>query len=259
MPGIESFASLITELGGTEAGVENTAEIEAPTETPDVQTDLEQPQTDNVQPETDNVTDQQTTQPEAPNEGVQTPPPAEDKSARAFAEMRTRLSGLEKPLKRAAEAAGLSVEEFLAQIENVAINKQAQDQGITPEILRRLETAEENTRAFQVEAAKLRLQQSFNNLQNTFNLTEQDMVQFAQTCVQQGIDLTQPNINMEVLYRGMNYDTLVNRARQEWITQDTKNRNAASSPVKGNGTPSSAPNKVETLSDLEKYLADMPN
>lgn len=244
-------------------------------------TDPTPPETTSTEPETpeeedpENVTEdenlqetqeEETTDPEPtvnPVDQVLTPKTEkaeskDDKAARAFAEMRAKNAQYEKALKRAAEVNGMSVEQFLEKLEETALQKKAKDTNTDPEIIRRLEAIEAERAELQTTKVRFHLESQFNKLKADLKLNEQDLVDFTAQLYAEGFNFNDLSVDYVTLYRGKNYNKLIEKERQQWIARADKG-NSAGTVMSKNGKTSGKDKPIETMNDLDDLLSGMNN
>lgn len=190
-------------------------------------------------------------------------PVAKDKAgdssqAKAFAEMRVKNTQYERALKRAAEVEGLSVDDYLKKIEDGALTKRAEQMQTNPDVLRRLEEAEAKLQEQEQSKAQMHLAMEFQKLQHDLGVSDEELSTFTQELAQRGFNFLDPTANYTALYRGLNFDKLVEKERQSWIVRSQKATQQGSQPIAKNGkNGASGPDTVETMRDLDALLESL--
>ena len=196
------------------------------------------------------------TEPE-PTEPAKSEPPKEDKQAKAFAEMRAKNTQYERLIKMAAEAEGVSVDEYLKKFETESLTKRATKMNTDPAILQRLEEAEMRLASYEQQNIQAHLQTEFGRIRSTLGVSENELQEFTASLVAQGFDFTNTNIDYVELYRGKNYAKLVEKERQAWITRDQRAQQQGTQPLpRGRGT-SDVTTEVNSPEDMVALLRQM--
>lgn len=228
--------------------------------------ELDEPEKETAEPETVETEEPETEEPEQENEGEEEPakepekepekkPEKDNKEAanKAFAEMRAKNAQYERMLKRLAESSNKSLEEFVTELEEKAIEKQAKTKGIDPALLKRLEALEEENQRYQEAQIRMYLQSEFKKVETTLKLSEAEMKEFTSQLVADGHDFGNLKVDYMKLYRGYNHDKLVERERQSWIKQSEKAGNAPGTIKPGRKSPGE-PGEINSMDDLERLL-----
>lgn len=238
-------------------------EPETPTEEPKVET----PEPEGVEPESvekeDNEELEQEPTQAKPNpvdqvlnskkEKVETP---EEKSSRAFAEMRAKNAKYEKALHRAAEVSGLSVDQLLEQLDDKAIQQQAKTTNTNPDLIRRLEAVEAERAELQTMKVQNHIERQFGKLSQDFKVTQDELLAFTSELIKEGFNFNDLSVDYVTLYRGRNYESLVEKERQQWIARSEKGQQAGTVMSK-NGKSSGKDKPIQTMNDLEDFLSGM--
>lgn len=154
----------------------------------------------------------------------------ERKSNQAFAAMRARLSEQDKLLQKVADSRGISLEMLKEQLNQEAVETAAKQMNVSPEVYKRLSDLEEENRrkSETLEAMKRAdienkqrayLVEGMNSIQKEFGLSENDAVASVRSMIDSGFNILESNIPLELLYKGLNYEKLIEskieEARQE--------------------------------------------
>lgn len=226
---------------------------------------LEDPETSEDSEGTDETSDEiqddepEDTEPEeeeSDEEAQGFPKEQKDKDHEAFAKLRVEKTRYENIISNLAKKEGLTVEQYEEKLQQDEIEAEAKAAQVPVEMLQRmkdLEAAEVN-RQKEFEAAQFRL--NIERFQNKHDLDEPALKEFIDTCFENNIDLTRNSVDLEILYRGLNHDTIVETERQKWISKDQDNRTSGSNPGSGKGkTPKSKPGgEVSSPAELRSIL-----
>lgn len=250
----DEFKDLITELGGNATPP---AQDPSPTPTDPVPTPAP------AEPSATPAEPADPTPAPAPEEpkpaAAQPKAPEETPQGRAFAELRAKNTKYERALSSAAKAAGLTTEQYLEKLESETLTQRAESLKTDPEVLRRLEQAEAELEAYRVKSVENYLISSFEGLKTKLGLTDNDMAEFTETLQRNGHDFRNTTVNYEALYRGMNFDKMIEKERQAWIAQDAKARSQGSTPLPVNGRNGNpATKEIKTTEELDEFLRGIP-
>ena len=142
-----------------------------------------------------------------------------------------------------------------------AYQRKAQINNVSPEMLKRMDTIENQNKAL-IDAQNRQLfAANIKHLQDTFNLNDKEIYVFISLAAKEKIDLTIPGSNFVTLYQGLFFDSLkdkiINEERQKWIAQGNKANNAAN-PDGKSGKKDPTPTDVKTMAEFESLLQSMP-
>lgn len=245
----EEFKDLMNEIAGgekTETEPENQDLDGAETAEPD-----DEPEPESVDtPEAEESKDEG--KPSVEELSKETP---EAKANKAFAEMRAKNSKYEKALARAAELKGVSVEDFLTEMENDTIQKKAEKLGTDPELLRRLEQLEAENETYRTAQVQMHLQREFGQVQKDLSVTDKELQEFTSELINRGHNFHDTSTDYVLLYRGMYHDKLVEKERQAWIARKEKSESGATTVGK-TGRRGGDKDVIETPEDLDKLLSE---
>lgn len=183
------------------------------------------------------------------------------KANEAFAQMRSENSKYKafmQHMMKGANFAG-SEEDFIAQMTDASYAQQAKNQGtgISPELLKRMDTIEQQNKDLIEERNRTAFAANMRNLQDRFKLNDNEMKEFVELAVKEHIDLTIPGTNFVTLYQGLFYDKLIEKqlkdARQDWIAQSSKSNNAASLDGKS-GKKDTPSTDINSMAEFESLL-----
>jgi hypothetical protein len=143
---------------------------------------------------------------------------------RKLREERDALATSDKFLEDLAIQYGLTKEQLITRFKEDQIKRQAKEQGIPEDQLRKMQEME--TRLAQVEETKAR--EIFNikaeALVTKHNLNEQQMMTIFQEAARLGLDVTRNPDLLEFAYRAVNYDNAINEGRQKQLETSKKRR-----------------------------------
>jgi len=167
-------------------------------------------------------------------------------------------------LDRIATANGTTVEELEAKLQAQEDKKIAEQKNIPVEVQASMREQSERIRALEEQLAAQTFNAKANSLMAKYSLSPDQFLEFANTAIQNGFDIKNPNLNMEMLYKSINYDNLVNSAKAaerqavlaeiEKQKQGTNTTNTVQAPPAKQTTPS---NNNVTADDQKKFMEDL--
>jgi hypothetical protein len=145
---------------------------------------------------------------------------------------RDQLAQSDKFLADLAQQYGLTKEQLMIRFQEDQIKRQAKEQGVPEEQLRKMQQMEK--RLQEVEESKQR--EVFNikaeSLVAKYSLTEKEMTLIFQEAGRMGLDIIRNPDLLEFAYRAVNYDNAVNQGRQKQL-ETTKKRSKTSTGKTG--------------------------
>lgn len=233
----------------------------------DIQTQVREilePQDPQAETETPEETLQQGTVDEPnPEDGEENPEEAnpegegseeeERKKASAFAAMRVETKKLQEQNKQLLER--------LAQLEQAKApepkpegDKPSEKEEPQTDLEKRIALLEEQLRQTQEKTVNDQVRQEVIDLRDKYNLSADDLVEFANELENQGYKLDNLGIPLETLYRGLRYDNLVQREVDK--AKRALSGQAEEAPAAGTKTSTGATKKTSTISP-EKAAQDL--
>ena len=191
----------------------------------------------------------------------------QQKDARAFANMRVQNKSYKDALEKIAHANNIQytdMEDLLTKLNDDAVTKQAQAQGVPVEIARRLDMLERQNAQFEAQRRQNMLTQQFTNIKQKYNLDDNALMTFAQQLSDSGVDPTAPSFNMETEYITRNFDAIVQARMQAAVEaalrKDTQAGTQGTQPnaAQGSATGGQMQYNINTRAGLEQLLAQMP-
>ena len=157
-------------------------------------------------------------------EGEKTPPadPPKKEESSVIRELRSqqreakaREKEYEATIERIAKQQGISKDELLANLQDQADKKQAEELKISPEIQKKLREQEEMLEKLQVESQRRAFNSRYDDLVKEYPMDTEQGKAFVQTAMDHGFDLMNPSLDFKTVYRALNYDTLVSDVRKQ--------------------------------------------
>lgn len=186
--------------------------------------------------------------------------PADDKSNKAFAEMRVTNKKYKELLDGAALALGLDPNsaDYMTALEKKVIEQKAQKANVSPEILEEINRLKQNQSQFQQSEIRTKTLVGFENLKKSFSLSNEELLAFNTQLKESGLDPFQQELDLPGLYKLMNFDTLVSKAVEQGIRQEQERAAKAgaqgSVPPNKNGLPPAEPGAIKSVADLASYF-----
>ena len=260
----EDYQALFGELGGTQEPV--TDPVADPAIAPEADPVTPEPIDPNTPPVVDPaepaepITDPAPADPAAP---VDPNPPVVDQSEtirnQAFAAMRAQNAKYQKAFAQITKAMGAkSEDEAIEKLIGASFDIQGKRENVDPAILRRITDLEEKNMILDTATRQQFVRDSFSAVQKKLNLTDQEVISFAQKLTDQNVDIFNSNIPLDVLYRGMYYDTITNKMleseKQNWIKgQEEADKAPGVNPATGKPI-NKETKEITTEADLDLVL-----
>jgi hypothetical protein len=263
----EDYQSLLGEVGFEQNP--NPEPVADPAIIPGTDPVPQDPVTPNITPEVDPANPVPATDPAPADPApVTDPAPVVDPNAearnQAFAELRARNAKYQKAFARVTQAMGAASEdEAIEKLIGAAFDIQGKRENVDPAVLRRLTDLEEKNMVLDTATRQQFVRDSFGAVQKELNLTDQELVSFAQKLTDQNVDIFNLNVPLSVLYRGLNHDTMMTKMleaeKQNWIKgQAAADKAPGVNPA--TGKPINKENKeITTDADLDLVLNSLSN
>lgn len=181
----------------------------------------------------------------------------------AFAAMRAEVAKYKKFVGQIMKGAGFDGKEddFMSNLVEASYAQQAKRQGnqVSPEILKRMDTLENQNRSLLDAQNRQIFAANVKNMQSTLELSDKDVTEFINLAAKEQIDLTYPGTNFVALYQGLFFNKLLDRRieaeRQKWIAQNSKAGNAAN-PDGKSGKKDPTPTDINTMAEFDSLLQE---
>lgn len=210
----------------------------------------------------DPVTDPAPADPATPTDPQPAVDPNVEAKNQAFAAMRTQNAKYQKAFARITQALGASNEdEAIEKLIGASFDVQAKRENVDPNVLRRINELEEKNNVLDAATKQQFVRDSFGAVQKQFNLTDQEIIAFAQKLTDQNVDIFNISVPLSILYTGLNHDTITTKMleteKQKWIKGQAEAEKAPGvNPA--TGKPVSKENKeISTQADLEEALKSL--
>lgn len=229
------IAQVISELGGQPSQEQTNTESTEETKTPETETE----------------------QPAA--EQKESGEPDQEKSNKAFAEMRISNKKYKDFFDRVTKVSGLTEEQFINNMLQNLDAEQAKKQNTSPEVIQKLREQDERISQYEQREREKDFMNGLNILQTKLNLTQKDLENFVRDTASRGFNLMDTKLDYETIYKGIYFDKLVEKEvekkRQEMITAQTK-AERASVPGNTTGKTDKEPIAINTMEEFNSLLAN---
>lgn len=147
----------------------------------------------------------------------------------AFAQMRTQNNKLNEIVKAYAELNGLdpgNVDAIATALNDKLTAQKAQKANVPPEFMAEFQQQKAMLNNILRQNAENNLQTAFNGLRTTYNLTNEQAYEFAQTLKEQKFNIDDLS-KLDVYYKGINFDKLVEAKVAEALANASANNQYA--------------------------------
>lgn len=188
----------------------------------------------------------------------------QQKQNQAFARMRTENAQMQKAMAMMAQVLGVNpnqpMDQLAAQLQSQAMGAIAKANNMDPAILQRLDQLE----AINAEYTRVKLENevtnTLNNIGAKYGATEDDLVAFVETLIEDGYDVAAPGADIESEFIKRNFSAINQRSIDKAI-QAEQHRSAkgsgASKPLNKQGQEdNSETHDINTVEDLDKFFSD---
>ena len=201
---------------------------------------------------------------------TETPPPEQkpatlepqqtDKSAAAFAEMRTRLKEQEDLLKELGKTLGIEgdAKAVVAKLKSIQTEKQAKQAGVPPEIMQRLQALEAEKAERAEQDRKVAVYNQIGHFQKTMGLSQADTMDFLRQLAAAGKNPFEKEIDLKSEYIVLNFERLqkeaVQKALEDQAKRDQHANEHSSTPTRQTGAGEPPQSEIKTVDDLTGFL-----
>ena len=191
--------------------------------------------------------------------------PVEDKKQSkqnyAFAEQRLRIKKQDDFIKNIGKLIGMdgssSLDEIQEKVKEALLAKEAKEQNIPVDILKRLERAESLIQENDQIKLEKKVTDSFTGLIEEHNLSKEDVDAFTQYLIDNNKNpMLDPNVDLEAEYLKLHYKDMVASAVQDALAKEQA-RQKKVEDSSASGVPKSVSDKGETKIDSVKALDEL--
>jgi len=176
---------------------------------------------------------------------------------RRLREERDVFAQSDKFLSDMAKQYGLTKEQLMERFREDQIKKQAKEQGVPEDQLRKMQEMEQ--RLAEVEEAKNR--EVFNikagNIATQYNLSEQQMTLLFKEAARMGLDIIKNPDLLEFAYRAINYDNAIDKGRQKQLETSKKRRSTSTGQTGTKGREPVVTEDDQWEKEIDSLLKDL--
>lgn len=156
-----------------------------------------------------------------------------------YREAKNKADEMSKTLERIAKLNNMTVDEYLAKLNEQDLNNQAKTNNISPELQKRLNEQEQKLQQFEEDRVKNRFLTNIETLQSNNELSRAQVEAFIDQTRQIGVDLLNTPIDFNSLYFALNRDSILEaereKVRQQVLAEIDNNNNRAPKNTRGAG------------------------
>lgn len=236
-------------------------EVEAETEAeePEVESaelDEESEEVEAEAEETEEVVDEE----ESTEEEVEEPQndPDEHKRNEAFKKLREerdKLAASDKFLEDLASEYGMTKEQLVAKYREQLLDKQAKEQGVSKEQLKKMQELEQKIQTIEEEKNREIFNVKANQIAEKYKLDDDQMMNLFSEASKMGVNILQNPDLLDFVYRAVNYDQAVEQGRQKQL-ETTKKRSATSTGKTGTVGRQVDTSEEDMQAEIEGFLKE---
>ena len=189
----------------------------------------------------------------------------DDDRNRAFAELRRERDRLAKDaefIQKIADQNGISVEQLRAQYEEDLIAKEAEAKGVPVDVIKRLNTLEQENLAVKQQAQAAQFNAQVEATMAKYNGTQEDFNNVAKYAQENGLKdaMLSGAVTFEAVYKLANLDTMLESAKKSAVQEDlaTRKKRQQEAPVATTGASAPVISQEEELDALvDKDVEDI--
>ena len=182
----------------------------------------------------------------------------------AFAQLRREKEEAEKRAKvveKFAASHGMTVDQYLAAVQAQEEEQRAQQQGIPVDILRRMESMENQLTETKSTAAREKFWSEVDSVKTTYGLTNQEIDKIFTYIGENGLvnlETKLPSVSFEFAYKAANFDNVIPRkvkeAKQEALAAKKARQAKSAKGHNGSNAGAQQPKEDFTLDEVEAIL-----
>ena len=207
----------------------------------------------------------------APTEPTQATVPAQannTKQATAFAQMRVQNKQYNEVLQTILQRAGLdpslasNLDGLKQMLADADTHQQAEEMKVPPELLKRLNQLEQTNAQFEQQRLYNAAIAGFQQVQNEFKLTEQQVLDFAKQLQDNGVNPFAQEMDLVREYKLANFDSIQNQrieaAVQAALAKQSAAQQHSSTPSATKSKPDTGASegKITDMASFERFLKD---
>ena len=207
--------------------------------------------------------DQTATQPVDTQAQQQTPPAEQSPANTAFAEMRVKNNMYSQLLQKMASGLGIEYaneQELINKLNDNALADLAKKQGISPELMQRLDALEQTNQMYVQDQRKQAALVGFQTLKDTYGLDDAALQSFAAELDETGQNPFVSDVDIMAAYKLTHFDDIVtarvNAAVQAALSKSNMADQHSSTPGSAQGVGGTTPT-TSTVAGLREVLSSM--
>lgn len=246
---------------------------ESEEEEPETEEETTEEESEETEEETSEETEEEESEEEEGEDSTDAPentkPAPKDKTQSKqnykFAEQRLQIKKNEEFFRSLGKLMGFennaSIEDIQDKLKEVLIEKEAKDNGISVDLAKRLDAAEEVLQENQRIKTEKKVQDDLSDLIDKYGLDEEGLDAFATHLIDSGKNpMLDPTVDIEAEYLKLNFDSLVQSAVDAALAKESERKKkvedkAASGVSKTQSDKEEA--KIESVKDLDDLFAGM--
>lgn len=187
----------------------------------------------------------------------------QSKANYTFMQMRQQNQQLLGTLKGIAKAKGIeytNTQDLIQKLNNTSIEEQAKEQNVPVALLQEINLMRQQTAQLQAQSNQNRLVGSFTTLMNNYGLSKEDLTNFADELLNEGVNPMDSNVDIVREYKSRHQDEIINALVDKKVEEALKRVGQAdtnsSTPNQalGNNPNNDSNNKITTMAQLNTLL-----
>jgi hypothetical protein len=219
------------------------------------------PNPDNPNPDPNADPNQNPQNPDPDNPQNPQPNPQEDRTAKAFAQMRVQNKQYSDMLKSIAGMLKVDTsnpDAMNQKLQDLIMNAEAKNQGVDPAFYKDVQQLKLENAQFKQNQMQQQAILGFQAVKTTFNLTNQELDAFADQLRNAGVNPFENPIDLVREYKIQNFDAITQKKIDEAIKAEQeralKAQNQGSNPNNKQGAGEGSPDKINTVSQLTEFF-----
>ena len=192
---------------------------------------------------------------------------SEDKSNKAFAQMRTQNKAYNTVMQQMLSRMGVDpalasdpqkLQQMLAQAE---VTQQAKAMQVPAELLQRVVQLEQINKAQETQRLQETALRGFQQVRDKYGLSDKDLSAFAKQLQEAGTNPFEKEMDLDLAYRTHNLDKIIDKATQKAVQEALSKQESAAqrstAPTKSTGKPETAKlgdDEINTMAQFDRML-----
>ena len=187
----------------------------------------------------------------------------QSKANYTFMQMRQQNQQLLGTLKGIAKAKGIeytNTQDLIQKLNNTSIEEQAKEQNVPVALLQEINLMRQQTAQLQAQSNQNRLVGSFTTLMNNYGLSKEDLTNFADELLNEGVNPMDSNVDIVREYKSRHQDEIINALVDKKVEEALKRvgqadtNSSTPSQTLGNNPNNDSNNKITTMAQLNTLL-----